>query len=283
MSRSLDPSKPDDHALCGLFRDLALLAGREVMTVFSSAMTVETKCDRTPVTEADRRAEAVILAGLRAALPGIPCIAEEEHAAGRADELTGEAFILVDPLDGTREFIGHRTDFTVNIAYVRGGSPVTGVVFAPARRVLYWGGPGGAGTCEVADGVASAGCPIRVRRKPDRPVVVASRSHRSPETDAFIARLGEAEAVAIGSSLKFCLIAEGKADIYPRFGRTMQWDTAAGDAVLRAAGGSTLTTDGMPLRYGSREGPRGSFANPDFIACGADCRPLLARALGERN
>ena len=139
MSRSDDPSMPDDGALCGLFRDLALQAGREIMAVFDSAMTVETKSDATPVTEADRRAEAVILAGLRAAVPGISCVAEEEYAAGCAREPSGDAFILVDPLDGTREFISHRTDFTVNIALVRGGAPVAGVVFAPARGVVYWG------------------------------------------------------------------------------------------------------------------------------------------------
>ena len=278
MSRSDEPSEPQDEALCARFRDLALRAGHEIMAVFRSPIRVEKKSDETPVTEADRRAEAVILAGLRAALPGIPCIAEEEYAGGHVEDLSGGTFMLVDPLDGTREFIGRRTDFTVNIALVRAGAPVAGVVFAPARGVIYWAGPGGARMCDVAEDGLSAERRIGVRPRPERPVVVASRSHRSPETDAFIAGLGEAETVAIGSSLKFCLLAEGKADIYPRFGRTMQWDTAAGDAVLRAAGGSTLTAGGDPLRYGGGEGTRGRFANPDFIACGADCRPLLAGA-----
>ena len=273
MPRSNELPMPDDRELRDLFIDLALEAGREVMAVFEAPIEVETKSDETPVTQADRRAEKVILAGLRARAPALPCVAEEEYAAGRTGELSGDAFVLVDPLDGTREFINRRTDFTVNIALVRGGAPVVGVVFAPARGAIYWGGPDGAGMSEVVDGFAlPEKREIRVRREPACPMVVASRSHRSPETDDFIARLGEAETVAIGSSLKFCLIAQGRADLYPRFGRTMQWDTAAGDAVLRAAGGHTLTTGGEPLRYHAGDGPRGRFANPDFIACGAGCR-----------
>ncbi len=268
-------SEPDDRTVCRLFRELALEAGREIMTVFESTMVVETKSDRTPVTDADRKAEAVILAGLRAELPDLPLIAEEEFAAGRADEIPAETFVLVDPLDGTREFVDRRTEFTVNIALVRDGSPVVGVVLAPARGVLYWGHPDGAGACDVTASGASADRAIGVRGLPACPTVLASRSHRSAETDAFVAGLGRVETVAVGSSLKFCLIAEGRADIYPRFGRTMQWDTAAGDAVLRAAGGVTLTVAGAPLRYPTGETERGRFVNPDFIACSAAGKPFL--------
>ena len=260
----------DDATLLDLFEHLALEAGRAILDVRDRGASAETKADSSPVTEADRAAEAIILKGLREALPGLGCVAEEEVAAGIVCDTSGGAFILIDPLDGTREFIGGKPDFTVNIALVRDGAPVVGTVYAPARGELFSGRPGFATFAEVApDFSVGHRREIAVRAVPPRPTVVASFSHRTPETDAFIANLGEAETCSIGSSLKFGLLARGDADLYPRLGRTMEWDTAAGDAVLRAAGGQTLTLDGKPLVYGKRNQAHDTdFANPWFFACG---------------
>lgn len=259
-----------DERLLELFERLALAGGKLILEVRDRGTTAETKSDSSPVTEADRAAEAVILAGLREALPDMPCVAEEEVAEGVVCETANEAFILIDPLDGTREFIGGKPDFTVNIALVRDGAPVVGTVYAPARGEMFSGRPGHASLVEVGpDFSLGARRQIAVRDLPDRPTVVASRSHRTPETDTFIAALGDAEISSIGSSLKFGLLARGDADLYPRLGRTMEWDTAAGDAVLRAAGGQTMTLDGKPLVYGKRnQADDADFANPQFFACG---------------
>lgn len=259
-----------DEALLARIETLALDAGRAAMGWFRKDAAVDTKADDSPVTEADRQAEAVILAGLREFVPDIPVAAEEEVAAGRLPHDLGEEFFLVDPLDGTREFINGRDDFTVNIALVRHGIPVVGVVYAPARGMLVSGRPGRAETVRVSDDHAAlAREAISVRAMAGPPTIVASRSHRTPETDDFIARYPGAETVSVGSSLKFCLLARGEADLYPRFGPTMEWDTAAGDAVLRAAGGRTLTLDGGPLAYGKTDTDGGrDFLNPHFVAEG---------------
>jgi 3'(2'), 5'-bisphosphate nucleotidase len=266
----------DDAAMLDLFERLALDAGRVIMEFYERGAKVDLKGDRTPVTEADRAAEQIILRGLRKALPGIACVAEEEIACGAVVETTGASFILVDPLDGTREFIDRKGDFTVNIALIREHAPAIGVVYAPARGMIYSGRPGEA--CEAvvsSDFDVGERKRIAVRNCPQTPTVVASRSHRSPETDSFIAALPDCETASIGSSLKFCLLASGKADLYPRFGRTMEWDTAAGDAVLRAAGGKTLTLDGRPLLYGKRnQADDADYANPSFVATGGECRFL---------
>ncbi|RWK23437.1 MAG: 3'(2'),5'-bisphosphate nucleotidase CysQ [Mesorhizobium sp.] len=260
----------DDEAMLGVFERLALDAGREVMRVFYEGCAVDEKSDASPVTEADRESEKIILAGLRAAYPDIPCVAEEEVAAGVATPDLDGAFFLIDPLDGTREFVNRRTDFTVNIALVRHGVPEVGVVFAPCTGRFFSGRPGKAESIDVDSDYRIVGRrPIAVREGSAPLAVVASRSHNTPETDAFIRDLGAAEIVSIGSSLKFCLLAAAEADVYPRFGRTMEWDTAAGDAVLRAAGGMTRTLDGQPLVYGKRNQASDSdFANPHFIATG---------------
>ncbi|RUU05342.1 3'(2'),5'-bisphosphate nucleotidase [Mesorhizobium sp. USDA-HM6] len=265
----------DDEAMLGVFERLALEAGREVMRVFHEGCAVDEKSDSSPVTEADRESEKIILAGLRSAYPGIPCVAEEEVAAGIATPDLEGAFFLVDPLDGTKEFVNRRTDFTVNIALVRHGVPEVGVVFAPCTGRFFSGRPGKAEAIEVDSDYRIVGrWPIAVRAGGTPLAVVASRSHNTPETDAFIRDLGAAEIVSIGSSLKFCLLAAAEADVYPRFGRTMEWDTAAGDAVLRAAGGMTRTLDGEPLVYGKRnQATDTDFANPHFIASGKVARP----------
>lgn len=255
-----------DEALLDAFTRLALAAGDAVMEVFRGAVAVEEKADCSPVTAADRASEALILKGLRAQFPGVPCVAEEEAAAGLLPAAPGKTFFLVDPLDGTREFVKQGSDFTVNIALVRDGAPAVGVVYAPARRQIFWGRPGHAEAAEVdADGRLANARRVQVREGAAPFTIVASRSHMDEATQDYIRRLAAAELVSVGSSIKFCLIAEAGADLYPRFGRTMEWDTAAGDAVLRAAGGMTVTLDGRPLAYGKcAEG----FANPPFIACG---------------
>lgn len=271
MSTRPRQDRDGDAELLSLFETLALKAGREIMRIFRAGWRVEEKADLSPVTEADRAAEAVILAGLRDRIEGIPCVGEEEAAVGAAPAIGNGAFILVDPLDGTREFIGRDEGFTVNIALVREGVPELGVVYAPARGALYSGRPGLAEAAAVTPGFELAGRHAIRTRVPARPPrIVASRSHRTAETDAFIARFPGAETVAVGSSLKFCLIAAGEADLYPRFGRTMEWDTAAGDAVLRAAGGNTACIDGRPLPYGKcGRDDEADFVNPSFIASGA--------------
>jgi 3'(2'), 5'-bisphosphate nucleotidase len=260
----------DDLAIQQLFERLAIAAGKKVMEVFRDGCAVDQKQDASPVTEADHASEKVILAGLRTAHPDIPCVAEEEAAAGILPTDLGDTFFLIDPLDGTKEFIKRSGDFTVNIALVRAGVPEIGVVYAPASRRFFSGRPGLAEILELdpEDNILVRR-KIGIRAAPSPLTIVASKSHRTPETDSFIGRFDGAEIVSIGSSLKFCLLAAAEADLYPRFGRTMEWDTAAGDAVLRAAGGVTETLDGQPLRYGKRkQADDADFANPYFIARG---------------
>ena len=249
---------------------LAYEAGQAVMAVYQSDFDHRIKKDSTPVTDADLASEAVILAGLERIAPGIPVISEEA-AEGGAESKAGEKFFLVDPLDGTKEFLSRNGEFTINIALVEHAQPVAGVVFAPALGRLFWGerGHGAAEGSLAADDekLAAVGWrPIHVRRRPRHGLkVVASRSHRDSRTESWLASIDVGELVSAGSSLKFCLLAAGEADLYPRFGRTMEWDTAAGHAVLAAAGGKVATEDGAPLTYGKRA--RG-FDNPGFIASG---------------
>lgn len=258
--------------------DLCDAAGEVILSLFRDGVSVDRKADESPVTEADRRAEAVILAGLARLYPDIPVVAEEAMSAGNVPQVS-DRFFLVDPLDGTREFISGRGDFTVNIALVENGLPVMGAVFAPHRRSAFLGKTGeGAFERVSAEGAPADWRRIEVRKPaPARPVAVASRSHRDAQTDDLLARLGLADSVSVGSSLKFCLLARGEADFYPRFGRTMEWDTAAGHAVLVAAGGEVSGLHGGPFLYGKRNQPTDSdFANPGFLAAGD--ATLIARA-----
>lgn len=269
-SNTATAAASEDADILALFERLALEAGRVIMDIFDAGVVVETKADQSPVTEADRAAEAVILRGLREHLADIACVAEEECAGGLVPTFDGKTFLLVDALDGTKEFIRRGQDFTVNIALVRDGAPRIGVVHAPALRQLYSGRPGVATEAGLSgDFRIQSRHPLAVRPKTQPPTIVASRSHRTAETDDYLAKFPDAEVVTVGSSLKFCLVAAGRADIYPRFGRTMEWDTAAGDAVLRAAGGHTRTLDGRPLAYGKRDrAGEADFLNPFFIAGG---------------
>jgi 3'(2'), 5'-bisphosphate nucleotidase len=232
-----------------------------ILDHYGGDVDVREKADASPVTAADEAAEAVILEGLAELAPSIPVVAEERIAAGEVPELHGRPFWLVDPLDGTKEFISRNGEFTVNIGLIEESSPVLGVVLAPAIRKVWWGALDH-GAWARGDGTERA---IAARpRPPAGPVAVASRSHADPETEAWLDEVGASERISAGSSLKFCLVAEGRADLYPRFGPTMEWDTAAGHAVLRAAGGRVTTRDGKPFLY-----RKPGFRNPGFIAYGA--------------
>jgi 3'(2'), 5'-bisphosphate nucleotidase len=249
----------------------AVEAGAAILEIYAREdFGTRSKDDGSPVTEADAKAEAIILARLAVIAPGVPVVAEEAASEGQIPA-TAERFFLVDPLDGTKEFLNRNGDFTVNIALIENGVPVAGVVYAPAHGEIYAGEVGkGARRAEVVDGVVGAWRSTAVRETPDCGLdVVASRSHLSDETREFIAKFKVADLVSAGSSLKFCRVAAGAADLYPRLGRTMEWDTAAGDAVLRAAGGSVRTLDGQPLAYGKRQQADDvDFANPWFVASG---------------
>ena len=261
-----DPA--DRRWLVAAFAQLALDAAVAVMDVYATGCRVKTKADLSPVSEADERAEAIILAGLKLCAPGIPVLAEEAAAAGVVPAVDGR-FILVDPLDGTREFISRNGEFTVNIALIEGGRPVAGVVYAPTLGRL-WTGHDIAEVCTIAPGQRLAEGKqrrtIHTRAAPaEGYVALASRSHCDEATETFLARLPIADRRGAGSSLKFCAVAEGEADVYPRFGPTMEWDTAAGDAVLRAAGGVVLAVSGGPLLYGKTSL---DYRNGGFIAWG---------------
>jgi 3'(2'), 5'-bisphosphate nucleotidase len=240
---------------------LAEQAGAVILEHYHGGTIVAMKADASPVTAADEAGEAVILAGLRELTPGVPVVAEEAVAKGEVPDVGQGPFWLVDPLDGTKEFLSKNGEFTVNIGLIEGRQPILGVVLAPAKGLAWWGSMG-QGACRREGGTVSQ---IRVRPRPAQAAVaVASRSHRDAETDAWLGAEGITDTVSAGSSLKFCLVAEGKADVYPRFGPTMEWDTAAGHAVLRAAGGRVLTTGGEPFLY-----VKPGFRNPGFIAYGA--------------
>jgi 3'(2'), 5'-bisphosphate nucleotidase len=240
---------------------LAERAGAVILDHYDGEVEVRKKADASPVTVADDAAEAVILEGLAELTPSIPVVAEERVAAGKVPALHGRPFWLVDPLDGTKEFLSRNGEFTVNIGLIEDSSPVLGVVLAPAVGKVWWGAVG-LGAWARSDGQERA---IAARpRPPVGLVAVASRSHADPETEAYLDEVGPVERISAGSSLKFCLVAEGRADLYPRFGRTMEWDTAAGHAVLRAAGGRVTTRDGAPFLY-----RKPGFENSAFIAYGA--------------
>ena len=241
-------------------RPLAERAGREILRIYGSDFAVRGKSDASLVTDADERAEEIILAGLAELAPGCPVVAEEQVSAGRAPTLRGRAFFLVDPLDGTREFVKRNGEFTVNIALIVDREPRLGVVHLPALGETYW--------CDARARAwrsrRGAGPErIRCRPAPEALVVVASRSHRNAKMEQFLEACRVERIVPAGSSLKLCRVAEGSADLYPRLGRTMEWDIAAGHAVLRAAGGSVRTLSGEPLRYG-----KSGFDNPAFVARG---------------
>ena len=248
------------EALLEAVVEIARQAGAVVMEVYGTDFAVRGKEDASPVTQADERAEALIVPALAALLPGVPIVAEEAVARGDVPAV-GARFWLVDPLDGTKEFISRNGEFTVNIALVEAGVPVLGVVFAPAIGRLFAGAAGLGARVEDARGRRAIACRAT---PPEGLTVVASRSHGDAAAlDAFLAGRKVASLASAGSSLKLCLVAAGEADLYPRLGRTMEWDIAAGHAVVLAAGGQVCRLDGTPLAYG-----KPGFDNPHFYAAG---------------
>ena len=256
-----------------LLDDIAVAAreaGEAILEIVRRGFDVEHKQDSSPVTEADRAAELIILAALAKAAPGVPVIAEEEVAAGRIPA-HGDTYFLVDPLDGTKEFVRGGDDYTVNIALIMDGAPRLGAVFAPATGRLHGGLVGEGAWVDEGQGRR----PIRTRERGDRLMVVASKSHFNQPTADYLCEAAEnCGYLAIGSSLKFCVVAEGQADLYPRLSPTSEWDTAAGHAVLLAAGGRVDGPDGQPLGYGKR-----AFLNRGFVATGGWKAPPIGSFL----
>jgi 3'(2'), 5'-bisphosphate nucleotidase len=260
---------PADRALALALAMLAAEAGRLILEIAAAGPAHRRKADGSPVTDADERAEELLVAGLARLLPGVPILAEEEASRGvlpaRHDE-----FVLIDPLDGTKEFLAGRPEYTVNLALVRGGTPVAGALHAPALGRSWAGAGAGAVAAAHARGAIpapAAFAAIATRDPPQPPVAVVSHNHVDPQSLAFLDRLGVRERRPVGSSLKFALIAEGGADLYPRFGPVMEWDIAAGHAVLAAAGGAVLSPEGAAVTYGD-------------AATGYRCRPFIAWGRG---
>lgn len=254
----------NNEKLIEVMRRLSIEAGRKIMEIYNSDdFDVKLKSDDSPVTIADEAADAIISAGLRAAFPDVALVTEEQ---ADSHKIKGDTFLIVDPLDGTKEFINRRGDFTVNIAYVKGGVPQRGVVYAPARDRMFFTQADGQAVEETGDfdlDVVGEITQINVSDADnDALMIVASKSHRDQATEDYINKYNVKDSKSAGSSLKFCLVATGEADIYPRVGRTMEWDTAAGHAVLLGAGGQVVRFDDhTPLVYGKDD-----YANPFFIA-----------------
>ena len=256
---------------------IASSAGRAILETTRNGIDVDIKPDASPVTVADHASESVIIGALRKKWPEYMIVAEEATAAGEVPAHLGHAFFLVDPLDGTKEFINGRSEYTVNIALVVERIPVVGVVLAPDLGQAWTGWHDGDAAEALNHQLDAAlepltSVPISTGCMSYPPSIIASRSHMTRETETFLERFDGCRVVNIGSSIKFCHIADGTCDLYPRFAPTMQWDTAAGDAVLRAAGGMTWQADGKPLAYGDT-GQATRFLNPDFVAACAHVEP----------
>jgi 3'(2'), 5'-bisphosphate nucleotidase len=249
----------DLRGLADALLPIAASAGTAIMKVYDGAFTVERKDDNSPLTLADLESQQIILESLQQLTPDIPVLSEESAQAPWSVRQSWRELWVVDPLDGTREFVKRNGEFTVNIALVTEHEPVLGVVAAPARQIMYWGAAGIGAFRRDENGTASS---IRVSPPASPLRVVGSRSHMSAATAEYLAGFPPHEITGVGSSLKFCLVAEGKAELYPRFGPTSEWDTAAGQAVLEAAGGQVTRMDGHRLRYNCRE----SLINGDFVA-----------------
>ena len=257
---------PDPCGYLEAVEALARDAGRRILEIYETDFAVTRKADQSPVTEADHAAQALILAGLARLAPDVPVLAEESAEVPYERRAGWERLWLVDPLDGTKEFVSRNGEFTVNIALIERGAPVLGVVHVPVQDLTYAACRGGGAYKRIGDGAPVA---IHAARYDGAraPRVVASRSHARRADAGFLERLGAHELLAIGSSLKFCLVAEGAADVYPRLGRTMEWDTAAAQCIVEAAGGKVLDPDNRPLHYNKR-----SLDSPWVIASGAgDC------------
>jgi 3'(2'), 5'-bisphosphate nucleotidase len=249
---------------------LAEDAGRAILEVYSTDFDVQSKSDESPLTQADLASHNRIAAGLQRLTPDIPVISEEDGLPDFAERSQWSRYWLIDPLDGTREFVNRNGEFTVNIALIDSHRPVLGIVHVPVQNRTYAGCEGSGATLRVGDGDAT---PIHVAASSAEPVrVVGSRSHRGASLDAFLDALGDYDMVPMGSSLKFCVVAEGGADVYPRLGPTSEWDTAAAQAVVEQAGGKVVTLDGKPMKYNAKA----DILNPHFFVIGAADRDWLA-------
>jgi 3'(2'), 5'-bisphosphate nucleotidase len=249
---------------------LAEKAGQAILQVYSSDFEVQSKDDESPLTQADLASHHCIVAGLEKLTPGMPVISEESGLPDFEERSRWSRYWLIDPLDGTKEFVNRNGEFTVNIALIDNHRPVFGVVHVPVQNKTYIGCEGYGAERRDADGQAQS---IRVATSSASPVrVVGSRSHRGASLDAYLENLGESDMVPMGSSLKFCVIAEGGADLYPRLGPTSEWDTAAAQAVVEQAGGRVVTLDGKPMKYNTKS----DMLNPFFFVIGAADRDWLA-------
>ena len=249
---------------------LAIDAGRKILEVYSSDFEVQSKDDDSPLTQADLASHHCIVAGLEALTPDIPIISEESELPEFAERSQWDRYWIIDPLDGTKEFVNRNGEFTVNIALIDKQKPVFGVVHVPVQDKTYWGCEGIGAKRRDSNGHVES---IQVSAASSDPVrVVGSRSHRGAGLDAYLESLGECDMIPMGSSLKFCVIAEGGADLYPRLGLTSEWDTAAAQAVVEQAGGSVVTLDGKPMKYNTKE----DILNPYFLVVGATDKDWLA-------
>lgn len=247
-------------------RSIAKAAGEAILDVYERDFDVETKNDRSPLTEADRVSHRIITERLVRLSPALPVLSEEAASEEHRERFGWSRYWLVDPLDGTKEFIKRNGEFTVNIALIEQHAPVLGVVFVPVRDTIYMATREGGATRQVANEPAR---PIRTTVPAASPLrIVASRSHRDNRLDTYLPRLEPYELVSVGSSIKFCLVAEGSADLYPRFGPTSEWDTAAAQAIVEAAGGTVVALDGTPLRYNTKA----DVLNPHFLVFGDTSR-----------
>jgi len=262
MKKTVNINLSDRLKLLNVAYKLAKDAGDQIMQLYKKEILIKKKEDSSPVTIADELADSLICKGLSSYTPEIPIISEERISHGKTPNIHGNLFWLVDPLDGTKEFISRTDEFTVNIALIESNTPILGVLLAPALKECYF-------TDGCSAYMINGDSPkkrISARSKPkEGPVILASRSHRDKKTNEFIARQSKARVSSVGSALKFALLAKGTADLYPRFGTTMEWDTAAGHAILSAAGGSIRQPDGQSLIYG-----KATLYNPHFIAYGIE-------------
>ena len=270
MTQEISATRPLDAGLADALTTLVARAAAAILAVAPAALATRLKADHTPVTAADEAADAVIAGGLARLLPGLAVVSEE---GVRRAEAPGDTFALVDPLDGTKEFVAGRDEYTVNVAIIAGGRPIAGFIAAPALGLMFRGVVGrGAERLPLAGGRAAAA--IHCRANPAEPLVAAvSRSHLDPDTTAFLDRLGVTRRITCGSSLKFCRIAEGAADVYPRFSPTSEWDIAAGHAIVTAAGGIMTAPSGAPLHYGRASA---DFKVPGFVVWGDASRRVDA-------
>jgi len=255
-------AKADSQTLLKAVGELARRAGRAILDVYESDFQVEQKADRSPLTAADRAAHDVISAGLATLTPDIPVLSEESAEVPYEERRRWKQFWLVDPLDGTKEFVNRNGEFTVNIALIESTRPVLGVVFVPVTDTLYSGALGLGAFVQKGSDASKPICARRFER--GKPIVVASRSHAGPETQAFLDSLGTYDMVSMGSALKLCLVAEGVADVYPRLGPTMEWDTAAAQCVVEAAGGRVTNLQRQSFTYN-----KPNLLNPSFLVTGA--------------